>query len=230
MAYEATEFYKPQPRRGSVLIAHGLRTARRLIIPVIGLLIVLMWADIASTTAVTWFDPYFDASDPRFLPGSWLTGGHLILALMFFSLNLTNRRYGPGLTTGQISVTWLLMGVLAYYMVFYSDQTLTEQAFPPARTCVSFIGAMVFAQFTAINVFNWTRGHPWWRAPLYAALWGSTAYCFTFYPSAHYGLGIPWVNQMITHFGFMAAAAFILLIPYRALRSTIKPLPGFGGA
>ncbi len=230
MAYEATEFYKPQTRRGSDVIVHWLRTARRLIIPVIGLLVVLIWADFASTTPVTWFDPYFNVSDPRFLPGAWLTGGHLILALMFLALNLTNRRYGPGVTTGQISVAWVLMGALAYYLFFYAEQPLTAEPPPPARISASFIGALLFAQFTAINVFNWTRGHPWWRAPLYAALWGSGAFCFTFYPSANYGLGAPWVNQMITHFGFLSAAAFLLLIPYRALRQAIKPLPGFGGA
>ncbi len=230
MAYEATEFHRPHTRRGADLITQAMRAVTRLIIPVIGLLGVLIWADFASTTPVTWFDPYFDVSDPRFKPGAWLTGGHLVLTLMFFVLSLTNRRYGPGITTSQISVAWILMGSLAYYYFIYSDQSLSAQPLPPARICASFVGALVFAQFTAINVFNWTRGRPWWRAPLYAALWGSAAFCFTFYPSANYGLGVPWVNQMITHFGFMAAVAFLLLIPYNALRQTIKPLPGFGGA
>jgi len=230
MAYEATEFHRPQTRRGSERTTRALRTITRLVIPVIGLLTVLFWADFTSSTPITWFDSYFHVADPRLRPSAWLTGGHLMLTLMFLVLNLTNRRYGPGIAAGQVIVSWVLLAALISYQFYDSDRSLNAQILPPPRTCVSFIGALLFAQFTTINVFNWTRGRPWWRAPLYAALWGSAAFCFVFYPSARYGLGVPWVNEMITYFGFMAVAAFLMLIPYKALRATIKPLPGLGGA
>ncbi len=230
MMYDATEYRETTARRGPGTMRRMTQAAARLVVPVLGLLVVLIWADFGSDQTVTWLDSLLAASQPQFRPSAWLTAGHLILPLMFFVISLTNRRYGAGMATAQVVAAWGVLGGLVYDAFSGSGVGGAALNLPPVRTCVSFVVALVFAQFVAINVFEWTRGHPWWRAPLYAGLWGAAAYCFVFYPSARYGLGVPWVNQMITHFGLMAGTAFVLLVPYHLLRPVIKPLPGLGGA
>lgn len=207
----------------------GLRGLLRLILPVALLSAIFLWADAAGSWPVTWFDQFFGVLEPQLMPGYWLTGGHLILPLIFLALNLTNRRYGPSYAIAQIFIVWGILAA-AYYYYAVDGLALRAQPLPPLGTTVAFVTAVFLSQIFNVLVFDWTRGNPWWRAPLYGPLWGSAVYCFIFHPLVNLGDGTPWVTQMITHFGFMAAISFLLLIPYFLLRSVLRPLPGYGGA
>ena len=119
---------------------------------------------------------------------------------------------------------------MVYFLFVYPDEPMSTSPLPPVRTCMAFVVALVMSQFVCITVFDQTRGNPWWRAPLYAPIYASFAYCGIFYPMARWGLGEPWVNQMVTHFGFMLAVSLFMVIPYYLLRPIVRPLPGYGGA
>ena len=231
MVHQVTEYYATEAPRGPGLLRQAFTATRRLILPVVLLLGVTLWADAVSDQPIDWFDAYFKGVDELYLvPSFWLTGGHLVLPFMFLVINLTNRRYGPSYATAQVTLTWAILGALIYLFYVQSEDPLAVRALPPVRTCVAFIVAIVFAQFANISLFDWTRGIPWWRAPLYAPIFGSLTYCALFYPSAFWGTGLPWVNQMVSLFGIMTAASFVLMVPYYLMRPMIKPLPGFGGA
>lgn len=207
----------------------GLKAVLRLILPVVLLSGIFLWADAASGQSLTWFDQFFGVLEPQLKPGYWLTGGHLILPLIFLALNLTNRRYGPSYAMAQILIVWGILAAI-YYAYVVDDFAMRAQPLPPLRTAVAFVTALLLSQIFNVLVFDWTRGRPWWRAPLYGPLWGSAVYCFIFYPMVNLGDGSPWVTQMITHYGFMAAISFASLIPYFLMRSALRPLPGYGGA
>ena len=213
MTHEATEYFASRTRRGPNGLVRGVRAVVRMIVPVVALLGVLVLADFESNQAVTLFDGLFPANQPQLQPGYWLTNGHFFVALMFLVLNLTNRRYGAAYATAQVALVWLILGGLVYYYFAYSDQPFTTRPLPPVRTSAAFVVALLTAQFLSISIFDWTRGRPWWRAPLYATLWGSAAFCSVFYPAAKYGIGVPWINQMVTHFGLMVLMSFLMLIP-----------------
>jgi len=230
MTHEATEYYASRaPRRPSGMV-RGLRAVLRIILPVVALMAVLVWADAEKGAPATFLDSFFPADRSDLLPGYWLTYGHLVLGLMFLVLNLTNRRYGAAYAMAQVAVVWVIVGALAYVYFVHSDQPLPASPVPPMRTSFAFVVAVLAAQILNISVFEWTRGRPWWRAPLYASLWGSALFCLIFFPAAYYEVGIPWTNQMIVYFGILAVMAVLLLVPYYLLRSLIRPLPGFGGA
>ena len=230
MVHQTTEYYAAHAHRGPSFVQKTMTTLGRLVLPVLALLVVMFLADGTSDQTVAWFDAYFRVDQDHLKPGYWMTLGHLLIPLMFWVINLTNRRYGASYATAQVMIVWAILGGFVYWFFVRSPEPMSVQGLPPVRTCTAFVVAMVLSQFMAISVFDWTRGNPWWRAPIYGALYGAATFCLVFYAGAYWKTGLPWVNQMVTHFGFMALISFLLMAPYYLLRPMIKPLPGYGGA
>jgi len=230
MTQEATEFFASQAPKGPNALVRAMRALIRMIIPVLALMGVFIWADFGVGQPITLFDGLFLANQPQLQPSQWLTNGHFLVALTFLVLNLTNRRYGAAYATAQVTLAWLILGGLVYYYFVVSEQSFMERQLPSVRISVSFVLALLTAQYLSISIFDWTRGLPWWRAPLYSAIWGTAIFCFIFYPSAKYGVDQPWISQMLSHFVLMILMSFLMLVPYFLARPVVKPLPGFGGA
>ncbi len=230
MTHEATEFFASQAQSGPNALVRGTRALIRIIVPVLALLGVFIWADFGIGQPVTFVDGLFFALQPQLQPSQWLTNGHFFVAITFLVLNLTNRRYGAAYATAQVTLVWIILGSLVYYYFVVSEQPFMERQLPPVRVSASFVLALLTAQYLCISIFDWTRGRPWWRAPIYSAIWGSATFCFIFYPAAKYGIDTPWINQMVIHLILMILMSFLMLIPDFLLRPVVKPLPGFGGA
>jgi len=231
MSHDVSEFYasRSAPRRPSPLV-RALRTVTRLILPVVGLVGVLMGADAVTDVPVTFLDGLFPAGRADLEPSNWLTYGHLALGIVFFMLNLTNRRYGAAYAVAQMTIVWFIAVGLAYAFFAQMSEPLLASPLPSARTGSAFVFALAASQLLNILVFEWTRGRPWWRAPLYASMWGSVLLCVVFYPTAYAGTDVAWTSRMMTYMGVLTAMAVVLLVPYFLLRRLIRPLPGFGGA
>ena len=228
----AHETFMPVRRRENGLV-RAFKTFLRLILPVALLVAALGVAYFYSTFPITQLDRYL----PRdFAASGWLTVGHVALALSFFAVSVANRRYGLGLATGQILVSWILIAAVFAASKFqpiprlYGVPELSLAVLPPFRILSAFVGALLLAQLLSALVFDRTRGVHWWQAPLYAGLWGAVVFAGTFYPAAYYGTTEPWLNRMILHLGLLAAAAFVLVLPYWMIRPVVRPMPGFGGA
>ena len=228
LTHQVTEYYAVPGSRQPNLALRAIRAVMRLILPVTALLAVLMWADFETGRPATFLDSWFPSSDLQ--PGSWLTMGHVLLGLMFFVLNLTNRRYGAAYAVAQVLIVWAVVAILAYLAFFDAGQPLPVQPLPPLRTGFAFVAALFAAQMINIAVFEGTRGRPWWRAPLYASLWGALMFAIVFYPAAYSGVDVAWIDRMMMHLGILVAMGIALLLPYYLLRPMINPLPGFGGA
>jgi hypothetical protein len=201
----------------------------RLVFPVAALFGVFVLAYLGSTRFVTQFDVF--PPEQWFLnPGYWLTYGHLALPLTFLSLNLVNRKFGPGTTIASVLVTWCIAaGVLIWAVMTYGLGTVEGQV-ASIGVAATFFGALFAGQLVCIYTFDQVRGIPWWRAPFYGALFGGLIFSGFFYGQMAYGSEEPWANRMAVMAGIYAGAAFVNVFIYWVLRRFIRPMPGFGGA
>ena len=97
---------------------------------------------------------------------SWLTVGHLLLPFCFFSVHLTNRRYGPSTAFAQVV---LALAVCVAFVMFAAPRLTDYVPFkivPELRVALAFAGAFLGASFLSIIVFDGARGPRWWLAPL----------------------------------------------------------------
>lgn len=218
--------------RGGVLrsIGHLIANILRLILPVLIFLVILVGADFASDTPITWLDASFMWVAEPMRPSHWLTAGHLIFPLAFFALNLINRRYGVGFATATIVVSWGALIGFAIWLAYQQNVALAEMAEISVRTMISFVAAAFIAQFISISIYEVTRGFPWWRAPFYASLAGALAFCLLFFPAAFLGNPAPWGNYMMIYALILLAASFVGLFPYFALKKMLTPMKGLGYA
>lgn len=156
--------------------------------------------------------------------------GHLLLPLSFFVINMTNRKYGARYALAQVAVTWVLLGLAAFFVMAQFGDWRTDNPFPPLQTSAAFLCAFGVAQFAVVTIFDRTRGRTWWGAPLISLLWASVFYSVIFHIGSNWGLGSPWMSEMVMDLAIKFVIAVLLLIPYQLLRKTIRPLPGYGGA
>ena len=61
-------------------------------------------------------------------------------------------------------------------------------------------------------------------APLFSSLIGSTVDTFLFFSISFYGTGVPWVTLSLGDLAVKILVAFIMLIPFRLLLKTFKPV------
>ncbi len=215
--------------KGKVTFWGVVRAVSRLIIPVFALLGVYAAAYELSDQPITAFDVFPD--DKWFLnPGYWLTAGHFVIPLAWLVSNLTNRRYGEGYALAQLIVAWLLLGLAGYVALQMMEGGLPTSPLPSKRVCLAFLFAIFLGQIVGIYVFDRTRGRTWWGAPLFASLWGQSAFVVAFYSLSYLGMSDPWTNFMLMDLAIKVSASFLMLIPYAALRGLVRPLPGYGGA
>jgi queuosine precursor transporter len=210
-------------------VGNAVRAVSRLIFPTMTLSVVLAAAFFQmeeNVIALDWFPPY----QWQWNPGYWLTAGHLLLPLSFFVVNITNRKRGPHYALGQVVASWVLLGMVAAYVIVRFGGLSSESPFPPLQTSLGFMGAFVVAQLVNIRIYDRTRGRTWWGAPLISVLWACAIYVLIFHPVSMLGMNESFVPKMVTDFTIKAASAVILLIPYALMRRMVKPAPGYGGA
>ncbi len=204
----------------SYWIAEGLYAGRRLLLPVILLLVsfaaIYLYLDTPAALVV-------GAADAQ-----WLSVGHLLLPLSFLCVHMTNRRYGPAFAFAQV----VLAFALAIAFVMFAVPALADVAplriVPEMRVAVAFGAAFFIASFLSIVVFDGARGPRWWVAPLIGMLSSVVLFCLIFYPAAYAGVA-PWSHRMLQHMELLAGAAVLMLLPYWTLRGIVRPLPGYGG-
>jgi uncharacterized PurR-regulated membrane protein YhhQ (DUF165 family) len=162
--------------------------------------------------------------------GQWLSLGQVLLPAAFFSVALTNRRYGPSYAFAQVVLAFI---AIAGAVVLGEDSLrglLPVHAMPSVRFVGSFGVAFFLASFVSILLFDGARGPRWWTAPLFGLIAPAFVFAAIFFPAAYAGLGDTlWVQHMFDFFGLMLGAAMLSLIPYWALRGVVPPLSGFGG-
>ena len=168
--------------------------------------------------------------------GDLLTWGAFTYPVAFLITDLTNRQFGPQ-TARKV--------VLAGFVVGVALSVVTSQP----RIAIASGSAYLFGQMLDISVFNRLRRQSWWRAPLIGSLVGSmldTAIFFSFAFAAAFAVFGPndpfaleaapvlgvfsmeaprWVSWALGDFSVKLLVGLVMLLPYGALMSVLKPMP-----
>jgi uncharacterized PurR-regulated membrane protein YhhQ (DUF165 family) len=165
-----------------------------------------------------------------------LTWGAFTYPFAFLVTDLTNRQFGPRYARLVVLAGFVVAVALSWYL-------------SQPRIAIASGSAFLFGQLLDISVFNRLRRQAWWRAPLVASMFGSildTAMFFSFAfapafsvfgPNDTYAiehapiLGVMtaeaprWISWALGDLSVKVIAALVLLLPYGALMSTLKPMP-----
>lgn len=166
-----------------------------------------------------------------------LTWGAFTYPVAFLITDLTNRQFGPKYAR-RVVVAGFVVGVtLSWYLSM-------------PRIAIASGSAFLLGQMLDISVFNRLRRQAWWQAPLFASVIGSmldTVIFFSFAfapmmsilgPNGDFAIGSApilgilaaeaprWISWAIGDLSVKLLVALVMLLPYGALMSVLKPMPG----
>ncbi|WP_425409278.1 VUT family protein [Hyphococcus sp.] len=163
-------------------------------------------------------------------PSNWLSRGGFIMALAPLLIILFARKYGGGEASRAVTASWGLAAVAVFAELSYLAPSLEEGDLPGVRFTVAFTASAMAAQYMTASVYDIVRGGGrWWRAPLFAALFGYLTFALLYFPGLYIGTGAPWLNWMVGDFAIKLLIALAFLPVYGLLRHSLKPKGGFGG-
>lgn len=165
-----------------------------------------------------------------------LTWGAFTYPFAFLVTDLTNRQYGPRNARIVVLCGFVVGVTLSWYLSM-------------PRIAIASGLAFLLGQMLDISVFNRLRRQSWWQAPLAGSMLGSildTAMFFSFAfspvfsvfgPNDAYAiehapiLGVMtaeaprWISWALGDLAVKVIFAFLLLLPYGALMTKVKPMP-----
>ena len=169
--------------------------------------------------------------------GHLLTYGAFPYPVPFLIPHLPNRQFGPRAARRVVAAGFLVAVVISF-------------ALSTPRIAIASGSAFLAGQMLDISVFNRLRRQTWWRAPLIASLIGSVLDTMIFFSFAFapffsvFGpnddfaiewapvLGVltaeapRWISWAMGDFSVKVLVGFVMLLPYGALMSKLKPMPG----
>lgn len=165
-----------------------------------------------------------------------LTWGAFIYPAAFLVTDLTNRQFGPQIARRVVFAGFVVGVAISYYTSM-------------PRIAMASGTAYLVGQLLDISIFNRLRRQTWWQAPLAGSLIGSMLdtvlfFSLSFAPAfAFLGanddfaigqapiLGVfameapRWISWAIGDFVVKLIVGLLMLLPYGALMSVIKPMP-----
>ena len=147
-----------------------------------------------------------------------LTYGAFSYPIAFLITDLANRSFGK-IIARKIVYCGFTIGLL-FTLIFstnFSDLI-------SVRIAIGSGTAFIVAQLLDVQVFDRLRRKTWFVAPLFSSLIGSTVDTFLFFSISFYGTGVPWITLSLGDLGVKIFIALIMLIPFRLLLRTLKPI------
>lgn len=165
-----------------------------------------------------------------------LTFGAFTYPVAFLVTDLTNRQFGPTAARKVVFVGFIAGVVLSILLA-------------TPRIAVASGSAFLVGQLLDISVFNRLRRLAWWKAPLLGSVLGSvldTAIFFSLSFAPVFGfigpnddfaiaaapiLGVMsaeaprWISWAIADFSVKMLIGMVMLLPYGALMSVLRPMP-----
>ncbi|WP_165216460.1 queuosine precursor transporter [Affinirhizobium pseudoryzae] len=165
-----------------------------------------------------------------------LTWGAFIYPAAFLVTDLTNRQFGPQIARRVVLAGFVVGVAISYYTSM-------------PRIAMASGTAYLVGQLLDISVFNRLRRQTWWQAPLAGSLFGSMLdtvlfFSLSFAPAfaflganddfaisqapilGVFALEAPrWISWAIGDFVVKLLVGLLMLLPYGALMSVIKPMP-----
>ena len=147
-----------------------------------------------------------------------LTYGAFSYPIAFLITDLANRSYGK-LIARKIVYFGFFIGII-FTLIFSTNFADLISMRIAAGSGIAFI----VAQLLDVQIFDKYRKRKWFIAPLTSSLIGSTVDTFLFFSIAFYATGIPWLTLSLGDLTVKIFVALIMLIPFRLLLSTLKPI------
>tara|TARA_B100001115_G_scaffold134316_1_gene101897 strand:+ start:152 stop:700 length:549 start_codon:yes stop_codon:yes gene_type:complete len=147
-----------------------------------------------------------------------LTYGAFSYPVAFLITDLANRAYGK-LIARRIVYIGFSIGVSFTLLFSTNFGDLIS-----IRIALGSGTAFLVAQLLDVQIFDKLRKKDWFIAPLTSSIIGSTVDTFLFFSISFYGTGVPWISLSLGDLAVKIFVALIMLIPFRLLLKTFKPI------
>ena len=147
-----------------------------------------------------------------------LTYGAFSYPIAFLITDLANRSYGKRVARKIVYFGFVLgIGFTVLFSTDFADLI-------SLRIAIGSGIAFLTAQLLDVQIFDRLRKKEWFVAPLTSSMIGSTIDTFLFFSISFYGTGVPWVTLSLGDLIVKVIVALIMLIPFRLLLKTFKPI------
>ena len=147
-----------------------------------------------------------------------LTYGAFIYPIAFLITDLANRSFGK-IVARKIVYIGFAIGI-SFTLLFSTNFTDLISI----RIAIGSGTAFLVSQLLDVQIFDKLRKKEWFVAPLTSSLIGSTIDTFIFFSISFYGTGIPWITLSLGDLSVKIFVALMMLIPFRLLLKTLKPV------
>ena len=147
-----------------------------------------------------------------------LTYGAFSYPIAFLITDLANRSYGK-LIARQIVYIGFAIGISFTLLFSTNFGDLIS-----VRIAIGSGTAFLVAQLIDVQIFDKLRMKKWFVAPLTSSFIGSAVDTFLFFSISFYSTGVPWVTLSLGDLAVKIFVALIMLIPFRLLLGTLKPV------
>ena len=147
-----------------------------------------------------------------------LTYGAFSYPIAFLITDLANRSYGKRVARKIVYFGFVLgIGFTVLFSTDFADLI-------SIRIAIGSGIAFLTAQLLDVQIFDRLRKKEWFVAPLTSSMIGSTIDTFLFFSISFYGTGVPWFTLSLGDLVVKVIVALIMLIPFRLLLKTFKPI------
>ncbi len=147
-----------------------------------------------------------------------LTYGAFSYPIAFLITDLANRSFGK-IVARKIVYIGFAIGIC--FTLFFSTNFADMIS---VRIAIGSGTAFLVAQLLDVQIFDNLRKKKWFIAPLTSSTIGSTVDTFIFFSISFYGTGVPWLTLSLGDLIVKVLAALLMLIPFRILLKTFKPI------
>ena len=147
-----------------------------------------------------------------------LTYGAFSYPVAFLITDLANRSYGK-VVARKIVYIGFAIGI-SFTLLFSTNFADLISI----RIAIGSGVAFLVAQLLDVQIFDNLRKKKWYIAPLTSSIIGSTVDTFLFFSISFYATGVSWVTLSLGDLIVKVLVALIMLIPFRLLLKTFKPV------
>jgi uncharacterized integral membrane protein (TIGR00697 family) len=147
-----------------------------------------------------------------------LTYGAFSYPVAFLITDLANRSYGKVVA---IKIVYIGFAIGISFTLLFSTNFADLISI---RIAIGSGVAFLVAQLLDVQIFDNLRKKKWYMAPLTSSIIGSTVDTFLFFSISFYATGVPWVTLSLGDLIVKVLVALIMLIPFRLLLKTFKPV------
>ena len=147
-----------------------------------------------------------------------LTYGAFSYPIAFLITDLANRSFGKLIARKIVYLGFLIgIGFTVLFSTNFADLI-------SIRIAIGSGIAFLTAQLIDVQIFDYLRKKNWFIAPLTSSMVGSTVDTLLFFSISFYGTSVPWFTLALGDLAVKIFVALIMLIPFRLLLNTFKPI------